>query len=90
MRLLKQRFLQTMLKDYGADRGMIMELSGLAEKFDIKADMWDDITSRAGWFSLAEKGLMLIAGALIFAAPPCSYLAVVCVAVICMFVHVCV
>ena len=38
MRLLKQRFLQTMLKDYGADRGMIMELSGLAEKFDIVSD----------------------------------------------------
>ncbi|CAK9112301.1 unnamed protein product [Durusdinium trenchii] len=44
----------------------------LTASYDIKNDQQDDITTRGGFFRLAERGLLLVAGALIFAAPPCS------------------
>lgn len=47
----------------------------LTASYDIKNDQQDDITTRGGFFRLAERGLLLVAGALIFAAPPCSRLA---------------
>lgn len=42
--------------------------------FDIKRDKEEDLTSRQGFFRLLELGLMLLPGALLFAAPPCSFL----------------
>ena len=45
-----------------------------AASFDIKRHSEDDdITTKHGWFRLANLGLMLLPGAFLFASPPCRH-----------------